>query len=358
MMRTKALGTLMLVASLLLAACGGGAPKEPTVAPTEPVSATSTTTQATPTRPQEQPTAPQPQTEEYDFGQASDLAALDSYRVRSTMQWESIIDGKKEMGSWDVLEEFVRQPPAQRFVWTGTGAGEVGTESGEWELIQIGKDSYMDTGSGWLAMTAGEEGIFGSNAFLSAPLGMVSANRGKLVERNVMVNGVSTDKYVFDESTLGASLGLGAVARADGEVWISPQVNVVVKYMAHYEGKNLALGGGEEGKMDVTFDLTDINQPIDIRAPEGVKSAMPEDIPVMDGATDVVAIEGIIAYQTTYSVEEATAFYQTQMPAQGWTMDGGGIPGMVSFTKGNRTAQVMIMEAEGKTSVTVMVSEE
>jgi len=357
MMRTKVLGTLMLIVLLLLAACGG-APKEPTAVPSEPESATSTTTQATPTRPPEPPTAPQPQTEEYDFGQASDLAGLDSYRVRTTMQWESIKDGNKEMGSWDVMEEFVRQPPAQRFVWTGTGAGEVGTESGEWELIQIGKDSYMNTGSGWLAMTTGEEGIFGGNAFLSAPLGMVSANRGKLVERNAMVNGVSTDKYTFDESTLGASLGLGAIAKANGEVWISPQLNVVVKYVAHYEGKNLALGGGGEGKMDVTFDLTDINQPIDIRAPEGVKSAMPEDIPVMDGATDVVAIEGIIAYQTTDSVEEATAFYQTQMTAQGWTTQEGGIPGMMSFTKGNRTAQVMIMEAEGKTSVTVMVSEE
>jgi len=357
MMRTKVLGTLMLIVLLLLAACGG-APKEPTAVPSEPESATSTTTQATPTRPPEPPTAPQPQTEEYDFGQASDLAGLDSYRVRTTMQWESIKDGNKEMGSWDVMEEFVRQPPAQRFVWTGTGAGEVGTESGEWELIQIGKDSYMNTGSGWLAMTTGEEGIFGGNAFLSAPLGMVSANRGKLVERNAMVNGVSTDKYTFDESTLGASLGLGAIAKANGEVWISPQLNVVVKYVAHYEGKNLALGGGGEGKMDVTFDLTDINQPIDIRAPEGVKSAMPEDIPVMDGATDVVAIEGIIAYQTTDSVEEATAFYQTQMPARGWTTQEGGIPGMMPFTKGNRTAQVMIMEAEGKTSVTVMVSEE
>jgi len=357
MMRTKVLGTLTLVVTLLLAACGG-APKEPTAPPPEPESATSVMTQATPTRPAEQPTVPQPQAEEYDFGQASDLAGLSSYRTHSTFHWESIEDGRKETGSWDVLEEFVRQPPAQRFIWTGTGAGEVETESGTWELIQIGKDSYMNMGSGWVAMTTSEEGIFGTNAFLSAPLGMVSANHGKLVKRNVMVNGVSTDKYIFDESTLGANLGLGAVAKANGEVWISSKFNVVIKYAAHYEGDNLSLGGGEEGKMDVTFDLTDINQPIDIRAPEGVKSAMPEDIPVMDDATDVVAIEDIVAYKTSHSVEEATAFYEMQMPAEGWTMDEGGFPGMMSFTKGDRAAQVMIMEEEGKTSVTVMVSEE
>ena len=358
MMRARVLGTLIVVVTLLLAACGGVAAKGPTAPTPETERATSAMAEATPTRPAEQPTLPQPQAEEYDFGQASDLAGLSSYRVHSTFHWESIQDGTEETGSWNVQEDFVRQPPAQRFIWTGTGAGEVETESGTWELIQVGKDSYMNTGSDWVAMTTSEEGIFGTNAFLSAPLAMVSANRGKLVKRNVMINGVSTDKYIFDESTLGASLGLGAVAKAKGEVWISSKFNVVIKYVAHYEGDNLSLGGGEEGKMDVTFDLTDINQPIDIRAPEGVEPAMPDDIPVMDDATEVVAIQGIVAYKTSHSVEEATAFCEMQMPAQGWTMDEGSIPGMMSFTKGDRTAQVMIMEEEGKTSVTVMVSEE
>ena len=99
----------------------------------------------------------------------------------------------------------------------------------------------------------------------------VSGTEGKLVERNVMVNGVSTDHYTFDESTLGATLGLGVIAKAKGDVWVAPQYNVAIKYVARYEGEDLAIGGGESGVLDLTFDLTDLNAPMQIEAPEGSK---------------------------------------------------------------------------------------
>jgi len=353
-MKVKVLGTLTLVVSLLLVACGSGGSQKPDSAP--PPRATSTPAAPRPTNTQP-PVPATAEAGEYNLGQASDLSGLNSYRAHSTFQWESIKAGQKETGSWEVLEDFVRQPPAHRLVWTGTGAGELKTEEGGLEFIQIGKDTYMNTGSGWIAMTTSEEDIFGGNLFLSNPLHLVSGNRGKLVQKNVMVNGVSTNHYTFDESSLGADLGLGVIAKAKGDVWVSPEFNVVVKYGVHYEGKNLTIGGGEEGKLDLAFDLTDINKPITIQAPEGVGPAMPEDIPVIDGATELTAISGIITYKTTRSVEEVTAFYEAQMPAEGWTKGESVIPGMMSFTKAERTAQVMIETEDGETSVIVMVGE-
>jgi len=340
---------MVLITALVLTGCGGGAAK-PTATP--PLAATSTS--AVP-RPTNTKAAAQPPVvaEEYNFDQASDLSSLSSYRMHYIFKWESIKADQKETGSWDVVEEFVRQPPAHHLLWTSTSAGE----EGKWEIIQIGKDVYMDSGSGWFAVLSGEADIFEGNRFLSDPFNVVSGNRGKLVQENVMVNGVSTNHYTFDESTLGATLGLGVIAKAKGDVWVSPEFDVAVRYVAHYEGENLAIGSGEAGVLDLAFDLTDLNKPVSIKAPEGVKPAMPEDIPIMDDATELSAVLGIVTYKTTKSVEEAIAFYDAQMPGAGWTKGEGAIPGMMSFAKGDRAAQILIDAQEGKTNVTIMVGE-
>jgi len=346
----KLLPMFVLITALLLVACGGG-PKEPT--PTPLPKATNTPV----VRPTDTPVPVQPSpttaAEEYNFGQASDLSRLNTYRVHYTLRWESTKEGKKESGSWDVVEEIVRQPPAHRVIWTSTEEGKTTTL----EYIQIDKDLYMNTGSGWMSMTSGETDVFEGNPWLSDPFGMISGNRGKLVQRNVVVNGVPTNHYAFDESTLGATIGLGAVAKAKGDVWISTEFNLVVKYTAHYEGKNLAIGGGEEGVLDIAFDLTDINKPITIEPPAGVESAMPKDIPVLDDAAELAAGFGMISYKTAKDEATVTAFYEAQMPANGWTKGESAIPGFLSFTKGERTAQVMIQREEGKTSVVIMIGE-
>ncbi len=345
----KGFGTMVLITALVLTGCGGGAAK-PTA--TRPLAATSTS--AVP-RPTNTKAAAQPPVvaEEYNFDQASDLSSLSSYRMHYIFKWESTKADQKDTGSWDVVEEFVRQPPAHHLLWTSTGAGE----EGKWEIIQIGKDVYMDSGSGWFAVLSGEADIFEANRFLSDPFNVISGNRGKLVQKNVMVNGVSTNHYIFDESSLGPTLGLGVIAKAKGDVWVSPEFGVAVRYVAHYEGENLAIGSGEAGVLDLAFDLTDLNKPVTIKAPEGVKPAMPEDIPIMDGATELSAVLGIVTYKTTKSVEEVIAFYDAQMPGAGWTKGEGAIPGMMSFAKGDRAAQILIDAQEGKTNVTIMAGQ-
>lgn len=344
----------ILIVSLLLAACGG-APKEPTSPP--PAKATNTPVVRPTNTPVPIPPSPTPkaaEAEEYSFGQAADLSALKTYRVHYTMRWESTKEGKRETGSWEVMEEVVKESAAHRVVWTSTDEqGKISTL----EFIQIGKDIYMNTGSGWMAMTSAETDIFEGNPWLSDPFSVISGNRGKLVERNVVVNGVPTNRYAFDESTVGAVLGLGAVAKAKGDVWVSTQFNVTVKYVAHYEGKNFAIAGGEEGVLDISFDLMDINKPITIEPPAGVKPAMPEDIPIMEGALELGAAFGMITYKTNKDVQTVTAFYETQMPIYGWTKGESAIPGFLSFTKGERTAQVMIQSEEGKTTVAIMTGE-
>jgi hypothetical protein len=355
-MKYRFLIALLLVGAMLVG-CGSG-PKatqppqsreESTKAPVAPT-VNPTTKAALPTNPAVQPTA---STDEYNFGDASDLSNLTSYRAHYVMKWDSTKDGTRKTGSWDLVEEFVKDPPARRTLWTSTDDGKESTV----ELIQIGQNTYMKTGDEWLAMTSTDQDIFAGNAFLSDPMGMVQSNKGRLAQRGVSVNGVSTDRYTFDEATLGGALTLGAISKAKGDVWLAPALKVVIKYAVHYEGKDLILGGGGEGYFDVALDLTDVNKPIAIKPPEGVGPAMPEDIPVMDGATELTAVSGIVSYKTTSSVDEVRDFYEAQMRVKGWAKAENQIEGMLMFTKGSRQATVMYQEEDGKTSVTVMTQQ-
>jgi hypothetical protein len=306
-----------------------------------------------PSRPAIEPTK---SAEEYNFDEASDLTKLAAYRAHYTYKWEGTKDGKKETGSWDMIEEFVKDPPARRIAWGGMGAGGASGE-GTLEFVQIGTETYMNTGSGWLSMSTGEQDLFKGNAFLTDPMGLVSGNRGKLVQRGAPVNGVSADHYAFDETTTTGLASLGTITKAKGDVWVSPDLQIVVKYAAHYEGKNLAIGGGEDGSLDISLDLTDVNKPFIIQKPEGIKPAMPEDIPVMDGATDVTAISGFVSFKTTQSVADVTAFYVQTMPGKGWATGEGLTEGMLSFKKGERSATILIQAEDGKTTVTIMAGE-
>lgn len=351
-MRRPILAALLLVV-VLLAACDGPKFTQPPEYPPQAVGQpTQTAGQPTPARPTVEPTKPP---EEYAFAEASDLSRLASYRAHYIYKWEGTQNGKSIAGTWDILEEVVKAPPARHIVWNSTDIVGAGGE-GKVEFIQVGKDTYMSIGASWLAMNTGERDPFEGKLLLT-PLRMVSENRGKLVQRGVVVNGVSTDQYVFDETTLGAAQRLGTIAKAQGDVWVSPELKTVVKYTAHYEGTNLAIDGRYDGTLDIAMDLTDINQPIRITAPEGVQPAMPEDIPVMEDAVDLTAIAGIVAYKTARSIEDITAFYEAQMPTQGWTKAQSEIPGVLSFTKGARQATVMIQTEDGKTTVTVMTRE-
>jgi hypothetical protein len=172
-----------------------------------------------------------------------------------------------------------------------------------------------------------------------------------------MVNGTSANQYALDQSTLKVAPGLGAVSKVEADVWVSPEFDVVVRYVAHYRAENLASGGGQEGTLDLTFDLMDINEPITITAPEGVKPAVAEDIPIVEEAGDLNALRGMIAYNSTRSVEQVTAFYEAQMPAKGWARSEGVIPDSMDFRKDGRTAQITIQAAGGRTVVTIITAE-
>jgi len=107
------------------------------------------------------------------------------------------------------------------------------------------------------------------------------------------------------------------------------------------------------------IDVTDINQPIVIEPPEGVEvPAWPEDVPLMEGATNVSSVvsgTGVNTYEIAVPCDQVVAFYDEEMPTNGWDRPD---PAMHIYVKGNRQARLLGGEQDGGCGVTIMIGEE
>ena len=121
----------------------------------------------------------------------------------------------------------------------------------------------------------------------------------------------------------------------------------------------------EQGRMEITFDMTDVNQPFIIELPEEAvaSGSLPDDIPVPEDAQEVANAFGMITFTSPSTPAEVSEFYKTAMPQNGWTevsVDEMSGLIMMEYSKDGRTASLMINTDEdtGMTSVLITVQEE
>lgn len=83
-----------------------------------------------------------------------------------------------------------------------------------------------------------------------------------------IMNGVQTNHFQFDVSGLGVDSGAEVVA-SDGEYWLAVDGQYVVKYVVHLETRDGPAGDAntETLRSDISIEVRDINQPIEITLP-------------------------------------------------------------------------------------------
>lgn len=381
---------MLLLVALAAASCGGKPPEatptpaeaagqvaKPTVAPTVPLPAVTPRAPTplpqppapTPTPPPPEPT---PTPEELPTPQAfSDwwnaLEGVQTYRGRTSFQGSD--------GTSFVAElERVKEPPAARTVLHSVDAeGNVS----DVELIQVNDELYLRTKEGdtwgeWMAMKVGEgeEALSPSDAF-SAPFQGLSGWKASdldVVDRHETVNGVDTTHYRASDTLMAQYIRAANVpgegeqpeekilyTKAEADFWVANQGGYLVKSTVHIEGT-------EEGKpftWDLSTEVLEVNKPLKIEAPAGVaKPGLPEDIPIFPGAKLVSSIQGMSAFQTSASVKEVGDFYKKELPARGWTLQEGSMEtedtAMYTFSKGERSCQLMITREGETTSFTIL----
>jgi hypothetical protein len=299
----------------------------------------------------------------------SSVQNLSSYRVGFRFDWKGTKAGQPVEGYIDMRSAFVREPAAREMQFEAMGMDQASAQSpSKISFIQVGNTAWMyeSQSDSWMQLPAGEssfaEGFFKPED-LMAGFGVNKGQRSLLPEE---VNGVSCYKYTFTEKDFTASTG-EAVTNASGEAYIAVDGGYVVKMTINgdvsYTKSDQMF---DEGTISLTFDLSDINQPITIEPPAEAKAQTGgrEDLPKMPDAQVELSTSELISYRTASSVKDTADFYETEMPNNGWTagennkdliMDESAI---LSYTKAGETANVIVNKDDKGTGVMISISKE
>ena len=298
---------------------------------------------------------------------------LSSYR--STMRLSTSGAGAEGEtgGVLEFLVEYTREPLAQHVVISGEGFDQTG-EVGSMEMYQVEDTAYINLGDQWMSMPAtenilGEAGTIDPEDMLDDTCGWRDAGRSEY-------NGISAHYWTLSADDLRdcmaaeAFTDMGEITDASGELYVAEDGNYIVYMELTLEGSNLVMGMGSEeeavdqGRIDFTYEMTDVNAPITIELPEEASSSgqLPDDIPVPEDAEEVSFMFGMITFNAASSPAEVAEYYQAQMPLNGWSESSvSEMSGMymLEYTKDGRTASLIINEGDtGGSSVMITIEEE
>jgi hypothetical protein len=199
----------------------------------------------------------------------ADLSALDSYHLEMT--WRSETEGGAESYEFTIIQEWVADPPAMRFVMSSAD------ESTFIETITVGGRTWTRIGETWME----SEAIMDGQELVDSWEGLLTDVSEMRLVGEERVNGVDCKHYVTDEEyrvTIPDPTSGGTHAvRVEGETWVAEQADlppIVVRERMRVEGDFFPVPGasvppGEEsGTFVWEYDVTQINQRITIEAPQ------------------------------------------------------------------------------------------
>jgi hypothetical protein len=144
------------------------------------------------------------------------------------------------------------------------------------------------------------------------PAGLLDGLLGAEEAGQETMNEVAADHYTFDERALREY----GFSETDGEIWVATDGGYLLKYQRATTGNVDYFHNGIEGTVTWDYQLTEIDQPLELVFPEGCRV----DAPLMADAFDVLNLPGWLLFNTASSVADTAAFYQEQLPALGWTL--------------------------------------
>jgi hypothetical protein len=277
--------------------------------------------------------------------------------------------------SIEVKTEYVRDPEAQHISMT-TSSTEQPTQTGTIEIYQVEGMQYMQMGEQWISTPVTDTSTLGAQGLVSGE-DVLNEDCGWKKQGKESLDGISVQHWSLPES--GAKqcfqsikvYDQGEITAAGGDLYLAVDGNYVAKMDLYFEGTGLSMFGGttegaiiDEGRSDISYTMSDVNQPFTIEVPEAAlqASALPEDIPLPPDAEAASQMFGMISFSSSSTPQQISEFYQAEMPGYGWTagevQEFGGVY-TLAFTKEGKKASFMISaDQSGKTQVLITVQEQ
>jgi hypothetical protein len=239
-----------------------------------------------------------------------------------------------------------------RFTAFEFGSGdELGLDLfGGMSIVEMDGKTYTDIASfGCTVSDSSEENM--AEDFILRPDGLfddIDGEKVTLVERGVMINGIATDHYRFDETAIEDDDA--TVTNMIGDVYVAQQGDFIVRMVIVGDGDLSGLGDESSlGTMRVEFNVYDVNSSITITIPETcLNVGTSSGYPMLADAYDQSSFAGFITYKTKSSISDAAAFYRRELTNQGWSIT-------FEFSD-NRTATFML-EKDGKSLTVAIVAD-
>lgn len=361
--------TLVIFAVIALALAGlacsfGGVAKAPEVVATVKAAATEvkgavSTNAPEPTAKPGATSAPSSGGGDAPLSLSSRQAGLDklkSYRIKFTFEWKSTEPGKTDSGGLSWTEEYSSNP--QGLHWTMSSQDTTKTLANNIEFWQIGNTTYMQTtdqGKAQCFSFSSDDQKSQLTKGLFSPDMLGNVSDAKYVGAET-VNNIKTKHYKYDDKAATLTV-FGKVA---GDIWVATDGGYVVKEDVKFTGgRGLFSAAAAKGDGKWLWELTDANQPVTVKAPENCGGAG-TDLPVMKDATEKTSMGDMITYKSPSKLADVVKFYQQQMPAAGWQVEGE--PqitdefAQLEFSKGGQKASLMLSVESDKTSVLITVT--
>ena len=386
---------LLLIFSLVLAACGGDEPEvtvEESVAQEEPTAQEEPAAQEEPETqetqeeaPVEEPAAkptdePKPVEEaetkaeaaiSFDDLQMSSLDELTSYRYDVVVDVTSTgADGVETTQTMHMELAVSADPPATSMSMTAEGTDET-AEMGTIEVVQIGDTSYMVMAElGCIVLPAGGDSAMSTDEITDSfsPESITEDLENVTSVGEETIDGVDVLHYTYDAAALQGEDAVG-IESADGHIYVAKDGGYMVRSIVDVTGDSAFVEGLQNEEFmsattHIEMNLTDVNEAVEILPPtacEGQEATIP-DWPMLDDASEVASFAGIVSYTTEASGEEAIDFYNDAMTELGYTFDESSSfvtegAGMLTYVNDNdESVSITIAEDpdSGLTSVTIL----
>lgn len=179
-----------------------------------------------------------------------------------------------------------------------------------------------------------------------------------LVANDVVVNGLDTSEFGFDEASLPWSSG--RPWSITGSAFVEQGSDFVTRVAMTLNGRGDLLGDGHilDGAYDVVIDIAATSSAEAVAIPDACRASA--RYPVTPDAFDITVIEDLLTFKSRMALEDVADFYSSQMPSAGWQLLSE--PGVfddlaiMNFEKGGVQVLIVVEYDAGSDTVSVLIS--